>query len=104
MNNYKYIGQLNIKNNENLPSPITVMVGYNNIKYIYKYFNKKIIDICKRYNYIGDLDIKVNFYKGSNIKINKSVYISEEDLKGESKDVIVWNNPRSKCNRKLRNI
>ena len=103
MNNYKYIGQLNIKNNENLPTPITVMVGYNNIKYIYKYFNKKIIDICKKYNYIGKLNINVKFNKGSNIKINKSVYISEENLKGE-KDVIIWYNPRTKCNRKLHNI
>lgn len=95
---FKFTAQFSIKsNNDNLPSPIKVIVGANTNKMIHAYINTIILNICKRYYYIGILDVYVKFIKGSNIKIKKSIYISENDLRG-GKNVIVWNYSRIKHN------
>ena len=94
----KYTVQFNILvDNENLPSPIKVIVGAPTIKMSHVYINTIILKICRRYNYTGDLHIHVKFIKGSNIKVKKSIYISEDDLRG-GKNVIVWDYSRIKCN------
>lgn len=95
---FKFTAQFSIKStNDNLPSPIKVIVGANTIKMIHVYINAIILNICRRYNYIGTLDVHVIFTKGSNIKVNKSIYISENDLRG-GKNVIVWDYSRIKRN------
>lgn len=95
---FKFTTQFNIiTNNENLPSPIKVIVGANTIKMIHAYINTIILKICRRYYYIGILDIYVKFIKGSNIKVKKSIYVSENDLRG-GKNVIVWDYSRIKHN------
>ena len=96
---FKFTAQFSIKstNDDNLPSPIKVMVGTNTIKTIHMYINTIILNICRRYNYIGTLDVHVRFIKGSNIKVKKSIYISENDLRG-GKNVIVWDYSRIKHN------
>ena len=94
----KFTAQFDIKtNNENLPSTIKVIVGANTMKMINSYINTITLNICRRYDYIGILDMYVKFTKGSNIKVKKSIYISEDDLLG-GKNVIIWDNPRTKHN------
>ena len=95
---FKFTAQFSIKsNNDSRPSPIKVVVGFNTIKMVHTYINTIILNICRRYNYTGILDVYVRFINGSNIKVKKSICISENDLRG-GKNVIVWNYSGIKCN------